>query len=114
MRCLWKTNKKLSDLGIQFAGEDDDLFVGFLSAADYFVGDTLDDALNSKKERIFFFDPNSTTQEVTSYWNFNEEEGQSDPVEHSFNLSVPSNVDIGICHFMPCGIIFSEQTKSLN
>ena len=91
---LWKTDKKLSDLGIQFAGEDDDLFVGFLSAADYFVGDTLDDALNNKKERIFFFDPNSQTEEVTSYWNFNEREGQPGYFEHSFTLNVPSNAEI--------------------
>ena len=95
---LWKTDKKLSDLGIQFAGEDDDLFIGFETAASYVHGDILDDALNNNKKRIFFYNPKSRTHEETTYWNFNAEKEESDFIEHSFTLNANAEISFNIPH----------------
>ena len=95
---LWKTDKKLSDLGIQFAGEDDDLFIGFETAASYVPGDILDDALNNNKKRIFFYNPKSRTHEETTYWNFNAEKEESDFIEHSFTLNANAEISFNIPH----------------
>lgn len=88
---LWKTDKKLSDLGLSASGEDgedDDLFVDFLNAPSAVIGDTLDNTLNTEHERISFYRLNSTTEEVTTYWNFAEGEGQTtDPVLYEFSLA---------------------------
>lgn len=85
---LWKTDKKLSDLGLPASGEDGDLFVDFLDAPSAVIGDTLDNALNTKHERISFYCLNSTTEEVTTYWNFDEGEGQTiDPEWYGFSLA---------------------------
>lgn len=85
---LWKTDKKLSDLGLPASGEDGDLFVDFLNAPSAVIGDTLDNALNTEHERISFYRLNSTTEEVTTYWNFAEGEGQTtDPVLYEFSLA---------------------------
>ena len=85
---LWKTDKKLSDLGLSASGEDGDLYVDFLNAPSAVIGDTLDNALNTKHERISFYRLNSTTEEVTTYWNFDEGEGQTtDPEWYGFSLA---------------------------
>lgn len=109
---LWKTDKKLSDLGLPASGEDDDLFVDFLNAPSAVIGDTLDNALNTEHERISFYRLNSTTEEVTTYWNFDEGEGQTtDPGLYGFSLSngeektfdIPQKYEYEVCEETPAG-----------
>ena len=109
---LWKTDKKLSDLGLPASGEDDDLFVDFLNAPSAVIGDTLDNTLNTEHERISFYRLNSTTEEVTTYWNFAEGEGQTtDPVLYEFSLAngeektfdIPQKYEYEVCEETPAG-----------
>ena len=94
---LWKTDAKLSDLGITH-GDDDYLFINFLNAASASIGDTLEFALDTGfsgvPERIYFYHPKTLVTPTTSYWNFDENEGQSsDPGWHTFTLNNDSNND---------------------
>ena len=88
---LWKTDKKLSDLGLASPEDDDDLFVSFLFAESCVIGDTLDDTLNNQEKRIYFFNPRTATENVTTHWNFEEGKSQSDPIVNSFTLVVPDH-----------------------
>ena len=85
---LWKTDKKLSYLGlITDPADDDDLFVSWLNAANAIVGDTLESVVGI--EGIYFYDPNTTIiPNVKTYWDFDTKEGVStDPGWYSFDLS---------------------------
>jgi len=80
---LWKTDKKLSDLGISNVNvADDDLFIDFLNAPSAAIGDTLRKALeegfgsNPVPERIYFWCPHTHVENVTTYWDFENEKGQ--------------------------------------
>lgn len=91
---LWKTNVRLSDLGITYGDKDDVLFVGFQSVSDARAGDTLDYALRTGysatgPERVYFYYPGTTIiEDVVTYWNFETEDGQSDdPGWYEFTLN---------------------------
>lgn len=91
---LWKTNVKLSDLGITCEGKDDDtLFVGFANVPSAPALDSLGTALNIGysigPERIYFYHPVTTIEkDVEIYWNFDTEQGQSiDPGWYEFTLN---------------------------
>ena len=100
---LWKTDKKLSDLGIQFAGVNDDLFVGFLNAPSAVVGDTLatalDVGLSEGPERIYFFHPQREVTSEKVYWNFATNKSQSEkptPEWYPFTLANGGNKEFDI------------------
>lgn len=90
---LWKTNFRLSELGIAYGDKDDVLFVGFKSVPDARAGDTLEHALRTGysaagPERVYFYYPGTTIiEDVVTYWNFDSEDGQStDPGWYGFTL----------------------------
>lgn len=92
---LWKTNVRLSDLGITYGDKDDVLFVGFQNVPSAKAGEKLDEALNTGysvagPERVFFFHPGTTiTSNVTTYWNFETGEGQLvDPHPNGYEFSL--------------------------
>ena len=75
-------------MGIAHGSEDDYLYVEFLNAPSATVGSTLDSVLNGDKERIYFYHPYETTENVTAYWNFESEAPQAtDPGEYTFTLA---------------------------
>ena len=92
---LWKTDKKLSDLGITSPYNDAEyLLVKFMNAASANQGDTLNKALNEGynttygQEIIEFLHPQSKATPTVTYWHFGKGEGQAeDPGEYSFSLS---------------------------
>ena len=89
---LWKTDVKMSALGITYGSGDDDLFIDFLNAASATIGDSLATALDTGyggvPERIYFYCPRTRIENVTEYWNFAEEKEQrTDPGWYSFSLA---------------------------
>ncbi len=99
---LWKTNKKLSDLGITGGSDDDYLFVGFFNAASATIGSTLDVPLNTGlnstygPEVIQFYHPQPETRAVTTYWDFENEKGTETVIEHEFQVNSGSEVKFEI------------------